>query len=384
MRKTIVVSLGLLFPQLIFAVASVTVPQQAPSASTQENIPAKDFKFTGYIDTSYNHLKTSNHFTSGNFDRVFDIEPNGLTLQQAAISLAYQPTHGFGGLVTLISGRDAYQTISYGMAADIGLGQFGLDLSQMYVQYAAGKVTTIVGKFDSLVSQEATDPTKNTNFSRAYLSGPATPFAHMGVRITMAATEQLSWYVGLNNGWDDVRDLTRKKTIELGVASTDATIPFGLYIYSGGQRAQDNTATGPIGTRTLINFLGTYNVTNYLSFAFDSDYAIQTKAAVPDGKIAKAIWKGIAGYVNYKFNDTWRTSFRAEIFDDHDGYRTGVTQTLKDVTLTVGYAPCKNLELRLETRHDFSNASSFVKKHSHRTTDNNQSYALEAVYSFGR
>lgn len=33
----------------------------------------------------------NNRFTSGTYDRVFDITPNGVTLQQAGITLAYQP-----------------------------------------------------------------------------------------------------------------------------------------------------------------------------------------------------------------------------------------------------------------------------------------------------
>ena len=46
---------------------------------------------------------------------MFDLEQNGFTLQQAAITTAYQPTQGFGGLVNIIAGRDANEIAPYGI-----------------------------------------------------------------------------------------------------------------------------------------------------------------------------------------------------------------------------------------------------------------------------
>jgi hypothetical protein len=110
------------------------------------------------------------------------------------------------------------------------------------------------------------------------------------------------------------------------------------------------------------------------------DYGMQTKAALPNGDIAKAVWHGIVGYVNYKFNEKWRTSLRGEIFDDQDGYRTGVRQNWREATITIGYSPIKDFEIRAETRRDFSNKNSFVKKNGISVSNYQQSYALEALY----
>jgi hypothetical protein len=103
---------------------------------------------------------------------------------------------------------------------------------------------------------------------------------------------------------------------------------------------------------------------------------------LPSGIISKAIWQGIAGYANYKFNSKWRVSVRGEGFNDQDGYRTGVAQKWEEVTFTVAYSPIKNLELRAETRHDFSNVNSFVDSNGVTVSNDQQSYALEGVYAF--
>ena len=92
--------------------------------------------------------------------------------------------------------------------------------------------------------------------------------------------------------------------------------------------------------------------------------------------------QGVAGYFNYKFNEKWRTSLRGETFSDKNGYRTGVAQAWKEITLTVGYELLKNFELRAETRHDISNVNAFLRANNRGTSNNQQSYAIEIVGKF--
>ena len=100
----------------------------------------------------------------------------------------------------------------------------------------------------------------------------------------------------------------------------------------------------------------------------------------PNGA-AKAKWTGIAGYVTYQLTDQWKLAFRAETFDDKDGYRTGVVQKWKEGTLTLGYLPAKNFELRAEFRQDKSDVASFMKPDGTASKDQT-SYALQALYKF--
>jgi hypothetical protein len=342
-----------------------------------------DLTLSGYIDGSYNYLHRSNQFTSGVNDRVFDLNENGFTLQQAAVTAAVQPKEGFGALVNVIAGRDAFTLSSYGMDPDIGIDDVGIDLTQAYFQYTTGSLTLIAGKFISLASAEVIDPTQDTNFSRSILFGYATPDTLTGFRATYVFNDKVYLFAGVNNGWDNIRDTSRDKTAELGVSYTlNPIFSFVVQGYSGQQRATDRVSTGPIGTRNMLDFVATINATDKLSFVTNYNYGMQTTAALPDGTDAEAIWEAIAGYVNYKFTEKWLTSFRGEIFDDKDGYRTGVAQVWKELTLSVGYLPTKNTEIRAETRRDFSNTNSFQDKNGVDTSNNQQSFAVEAFYKF--
>src|SRR4051812_24538356 len=62
------------------------------------------FNINGYIAGGYNYLTQSQFFTSGELSRQNDNNPNGFTLNQAAITIAHQPVQGFGGLINLLLG----------------------------------------------------------------------------------------------------------------------------------------------------------------------------------------------------------------------------------------------------------------------------------------
>lgn len=378
MRKLVILILIIIFPSVTFADSEKITNINCTTTF------CKNFKINGYLDGSYNYLYRSNKFTSGIYDRVYDIDPNGFTLHQASLTLAYQPKEGFGALFNPILGRDAFIWAPYGWNPDTGTQQLAFAFPQAFLQYANKSFTFIAGLFNTLVGAEYLDPTQDTNFSRSILWGYATPTTHLGVRGTYVPCDQLTLIAGLNNGWDNIRDTGRRKTIELSAVFTPTKI-FSLAVtgYSGGQRAADLTSTGPQSIRNLLDIIATINASEKLTLVANYDYGIQPKAALPRGNIAEAVWQGIAGYINYKCNDKWRTSLRGEIFSDRNGYRTGVPQTWKEMTLTLGYTPLKNLELRAETRRDVSNVASFVKANGKGTSNNQQSFALEGVYTFG-
>jgi hypothetical protein len=365
--------------------SSVFAESNEPSRVSTSN-PIKHssaWEASGYIDGSYNYLLRTNEFTSGVFNRVYDLNPDGTTLHQASVTLAYQPKEGFGGLINPILGHDAFIFVPYGWNPFIGIQQAGFGMPQGYLQVAQGSFTTIGGEFNTLAGVEYLDPTKDTNFSRSILWGYAEPTTHLGVRSTYIVNKQISLIAGINNGWDSIRDTSRRKTLELSLAYTPNSIfSLGLVGYSGGQRAIDKTDFGPVSTRHLLDLIVTINPSEKLTFIASYDYGVQPIAVLADGILGKAIWQGFAAYINYKFNDKWRTSFRGEFFDDCNGSRTGVAQKWKEVTATIGYELMKNFELRAEARHDFSNVNSFLNASREGTSNNQQSYALEGVVKF--
>jgi len=82
-------------------------------------------------------------------------------------------------------------------------------------------------------------------------------------------------------------------------------------------------------------------------------------------------------------------SERAEYLDDKDGFFTGVEQKLKEGTITLGYAPVENFEVRLEGRYDKAPEGTIAKyDSSYRAgspvnfTDNQKEFAIQGVYKF--
>ena len=109
---------------------------------------------------------------------------------------------------------------------------------------------------------------------------------------------------------------------------------------------------------------------------------MQQQNAGPDLK-----WNGLAAYVNYALDAQWRVSARGEYLNDEDGFNSGTPQKLKEGTVTIGYAPAKSFELRLEARYDWSDKRTFVKTPAAGPLpavldDNQTEFALQGVYKF--
>ena len=336
---------------------------------------------SGYLDMSYSKLSGEGVFTSGTFDRVFDVKSNGFSLQQAAVTFAYQPKEGFGGVVNLTAGNDANLIASYGAITG---GHDKFDVTQAFLQYATGSWTVMAGKFVTLSGAEVISSPTNPNFSRSILFGYAIPFTHTGLRAAYAATDTLSLTLGLNNGWDALKTANSGKTVEIGGTYTPSkSFVLAASGYFGKQRIAGLVDSGPEGSRSMIDIVATWNVTDALSLVLNYDWAKQ--ADVTDGLATPydAKWSGLAAYANYMINDQWKVSLRAEYMDDTDGYRTGVAQKWKEVTATVAYLPTKSWEIRLEGRADTSNVDAFVTNLETATIASSQnSIALQSLFKF--
>jgi hypothetical protein len=381
-KRALVVS-GLAALTAVPCVALADAPAPAPAApkgpTLSDILGNSGITATGYIDAAYSSLLGgSGAFTSGVADRVFDYQSDSFDVHQAGITVAKQPTEGFGGLINLTAGTDVPTFASYPYSGHSS--QF--DVTQAFVQYASGPTTVIAGKYVTLAGAEVIAPNGNTNYSRSILFGYAIPFTHTGARLTYAASDTVNLIVGLVNGWDQVQDTNSQKTIEWGVGWTPNKI-FSLLAqgYYGDENASGVPGTAE-GMRNLIDLVGTYNVNDSLTLILNYDYGSQKGAGASDADgTDDAKWDGLAGYVNYSISDTWRVSFRAEYFDDKDGYRTGVVQKWKEGTATIAYMPTKSVEFRGEFRTDKSDSSTFAQTSGAAKSDQS-SVGLEALYKF--
>lgn len=207
----------------------------------------------GYVATSYYHSSGYNTF------HVFDVKHDTFQLDQAGLQIGYQPKQGFGAFADVLTGEDARILNEAENGTD---GTF--NVRQAYVQYATGPLTVIGGKFTTLAGEEYSNPTSNTNFSRSLLFF-AEPLTHTGLRVTWAAAGTLNLIAGVNNGWNTTSTSYGSKTAELGAAFTPTKqLVLNLQGYFGKVPGYD-------AERSFVDFVGTYNLTDALSFALSYD-----------------------------------------------------------------------------------------------------------------
>jgi hypothetical protein len=171
---------------------------------------------TGYLDTAWSHLAGDGRFVGGAPDRVFDTGHDDFAVHQAAATVAYQRKEGWGGVVNPTLGDDANVIRAYNGSVSAAKA----DLTQAFVQYASHGFALMGGKFATLAGTEVIPPTADTNVSRSILFGFAVPFTHTGLRGVYAPSDALSVYLGVNNGWDAVKDVNSGKTVEIGASVT--------------------------------------------------------------------------------------------------------------------------------------------------------------------
>jgi len=382
----------------LFAVPVAAFAQAKPPAvpTLSQIFEASGITASGYIDAGYSYAKNGAGFT----DRVFDTNPNSFALNQFGLTLAKQPKEGFGGLVNVTVGRDAQFIHSFPEvnAATLPANSTSMfDVTQAYAQWAGGPLTVIAGKFTTLHGTEVIAPTGNMNISRSILFG-SVPFTHTGVRGTWALSDTFSLIAGVNNGWDQLTDSNKGKTLELGLTANPVKpLNIALSAYSGKESLAPSGAalTGPDGTRTSVDLVVSYQITDPFSIGIEYLNVQQKNFAelnngVATGNTMTGKYSGFAGYVTYMFSPKFRGTVRLESFDDKDGARFGQpvgpgetsgAQKFKEATLTVAYLPADSFELRAEVRQDSADQKSFSDSHAN-ASKTMSSLAFSGIYKF--
>ncbi len=349
----------------LFAAPATVLAQAkpAPAPTLDKVLEASGISVSGYIDAGYTHLDKNAGFNT----RVFDGQSSSFGLNQFGLTVAKQPKEGFGGLVNLTVGRDAQFIHSFPDAAPGSM----FDITQAYLQYAGGPLTVIAGTI---------------------LFG-AIPFTHTGVRATWALSDTVSLIAGVNNGWDQVTDTNKGKTVELG-ATLNPIKPLNIALsaYSGKENTAPSTAplTGADGTRTSINAVVSYAIIDPLSVGLEVLSVSQDNAVSGvSGSAIKGKYTGVAGYVTYMVTPKFRGVLRVESFDDKDGIRfigngpTATTSSTKyrEATVTGAYLASDSFEARAEVRRDQGTNAVFTDSQG-ATSKSQMSIAFQGLYKF--
>ena len=373
------------------APASV-LAQQARVPTLSQVLDASGLNVNGYLDAGYNwaNRDIERGFNNalpavGATPRVFDNQNNSFSLHQFGLTVAKQPKEGFGGLVNLTVGKDAQVIHSFpennpGTVNSLSTSTF--DMTQAYLSYSQGAFTTIGGKFTTLAGTEVIASTGNTTISRSFLFG-AVPFTHTGVRASFAPSDTITLYGGLNNGWDQLQDANRNKTLELG-ASFNPVKPLSFTV--SGYFGDEPTLGGGNAERDLIDLVANWTVNNSLNFGAEYLMVKQDDFAPGQGT---GKYQGLALYGNVMLNPQWRVTARGEYFDDKNGFHFATTngaggpQAVKyyEATLCLSWLPTSAVELRTEVRTDKANQSVYIDSDGS-TSKTLMTFALQGLYKF--
>jgi len=374
------------------AVANPVAVSEAQSASPPP-LTASDRKTLDFLrDTTVNFSLDT--YYEYNFDspvgrvnllRAYDVLSNEFSLNQASVVVEHAPDlaagRRWGGRLDLQFGQ-ATDTLQ-GNPSNEPRPQIYRNVFQAYGTYIApiGKGLTIdFGKWASALGIEGNYTKDQLNYSRAYWFN-FLPFYHMGARVTLPLNDRFSLNYWIVNGTNQVEATNGFKDELFGfTAKPHKAVAWTLNYYFG-QEHPDRvpsancgpvpvqpglcfTATSPApnGRTHIFDSYVTWQATSKLILAMEGDYFIERlwKNAAPGESSAPSHVDGGAAYLQYQLSPKVAIASRAEYMSDRGGLFSGLSQALKENTLTFDYKLADNFLMRYEWRRDFSNQPSFL------------------------
>ena len=256
-------------------------------------------------------------------------------------------------------------------AAGLSIGR-SADLQQAMLSYIAPVGSGLrldFGKFVSHIGYELIEGYDgyNDHYSRSFLFNYADPFTHTGVKASYALSSKVSATLMAVNGWDNVQDNNRGKSVGAQILLTPAS-PLAVYLnYIGGS---EKTDTGGY-MRNMYDVVATLKLTSSLMVGVNGAYATENGASlVVAGD--DAVWKGAAGYVKYDVTKRFALALRSETLQDDGGTRlTGGKVRVSETTITPTFRFTDRFAIRSDVRFDRSNQDIFTWKdatRNHQTT----------------
>jgi len=179
------------------------------------------FKASGFVDVAYTH-----NFNNPNSDlnqlHIFDTNANAFMPHLAQILLerpadaggsaldraGFRARLNFGTDSRVTRARSNYQT---------GTTNDEVDFQELYAEYivpVGNGLKVQFGKMNTLIGYEVINSAENANFSRSFMFGLSQAFTTTGVRFTYTFNPIVTASFGVVNGWDNIDDNNKGKTIE--------------------------------------------------------------------------------------------------------------------------------------------------------------------------
>lgn len=297
-------------------------------------------------------------FVDGTYNYNFNRPAAGVTPYHTYTA----PHHSFllNAAHVALTGSDG--KLSYAVEIDAGTDAFvntlddDFDIQEAWVSYTGEMGLGFkAGKFVTFNGIEVIESGSNPTISRGFLFGLAEPFTHVGALGTYKISDQMDVAVGVVNGWDVMVDNNSLKTLVGKFGLTMDQFLVVLSAYSGPEQPLNDD-----DWRTTFDATGMVKV-GTIDLWFQANFGTEENAGDgPPADPGDATWTGIGVQPVFHLSEALTLGARAELFSDNDGARTGLDQTLFNVSVTPGYKLTQNLILRAEGRVDISSEDVYV------------------------
>ena len=313
----------------------------------------KGVTFGGFIDAYYNwdvNEPDDHTVTLGGagLKRNFDFTHNSLALSQVDFEMtkAVSDSAPLGYMLQMAIGPTADLVNS----GDFSTGNStAAHFMQYYLSGRLGSATLDFGKFVTQHGAEVIDNRVNWNYSRGLLFALAIPYYHFGLRATLPISDQASMGAFLVNGWNNVVDNNKGKTLGLNLVLNPSDKVSFIQNYMVGQEQ-----AGASDVRHLFDTLLTLKLNDKVTFMANYDFGMDRVAG------DHVHWQGIATYLRLQPTPMFALTPRFEFYSDPMGFSTGTRQQVKEFTITPEFVISENLITRFEYRHDWSNEPTFT------------------------
>ncbi len=302
---------------------------------------------TGLIDTYYSY--NTNKPEDGT-NALYYTNPNarGFGLNQAKLTFDGQADSGVGVHTDVWFGSGARlfrDGLEPGPLEDV------IYLEQAYGYYGFKNGSELdVGLFGTIAGLEVAESHLNWNYSRGVLWAWNEPFSHLGAKFSTPITDTFTATVMLVNGFDNAFDQNQGKSygVQGSWAPSDRFNTTATWIHG------PENGVGEDGWQRDFS----WNFYGGLHKKFEIMANLDWISSTDPAKITATSW-GVGGYARFNATDQFRIAQRFEYFEDIDARSTGVSQILKEYTLTFEYAPEPRFITRFEWRRDWSTTPFF-------------------------
>jgi hypothetical protein len=360
-----------------------TVPDTAPVASPMTAADMLHGITINAMLDGYYEYNANSPVGRVNYLRAYDVSSNSFSLNQADLMVesAADPANDkrFGMRIDLQYGQ-ATSTLQGNPANELRPEVYR-DIFQAYGTYVfpvADGLTVDFGKWASSLGIEGNYTKDQLNYSRSFWFD-FLPFYHMGIRSKLQIDDQIAVNAWIANGAEQTEANNNYKDWLLGLVLTPVTaVSWTLNYYQGQEHADvmylQNPSSGqqglpdeqgvyilpianpPDGKLQITDSYITWQVSQALALAAEADYVQERLYSYSSPERVD----GGALYAGYQLSQAFALAARVEYLADIGELYSGVTQYLREGTLSFDYRPRQGFLMRLEFRRDQSNRPYFL------------------------